>query len=167
MSTPTATPPATARSTKPGRDGRQVEHRFVLEPRAVRDRQREIPGDDERELGAGEERERDREDLEDDRARDRHAHRDVARRDRPETLRRVNPVGLRVERVVQVVRAARGETEAHERDGRVAHGRGLVEHSCGPGCREHEHVLDPLLRPREAQQRAWRGLMPPYGRRVF
>ena len=38
----------------------------MLQPDAVREGEREVAGDDERELGAGEERERDREDFEDD-----------------------------------------------------------------------------------------------------
>ena len=77
----------------------------------------------------------------------------LAGRDRPEALRGVHAVGVDVERVVQVVGAARGEAEADERD-RGVEQRPRVRSST-PGrarCGEHEHVLDPLLRPRQPQR---------------
>ena len=77
----------------------------------------------------------------------RHVHAQLAGRDRAEALGRVEPVGLGVGRVVQEVRAARGEAERHERDEGLEERVAFVEHAGGEWCREHQHVLGPLLGP--------------------
>ena len=138
---------------EPRRDAGEVEHRFVLQPQAVEQRQDEVAADHERELPARGERQRDRRGDQQRTARDRGPRRDLPGRDRAEPLRRVAAVGLDVERVVDVVRAARREAEAHERDRRAEERGRLAEHAGGAGRRDHEDVLHPLLGPRQAHPR--------------
>ena len=135
------------------RDAREVEDGFVLQPEAVQHRLHQVAADDERQLPTGHERQADRRDDQDEAAHDRRAHRDLAGRDRPESFRRVAPVGLDIERVVDVVGAARGEAEADEGDRGAEECRALAQHAGGTRCGDDEHVLHPLLRAGEAHQR--------------
>ncbi len=145
-------------------DTREVENGFVLQPQAVHHRLQQVTADDERQRPAGHERQADRRDDQDDAAHDGRAHRDLTRRDRPEALRRVAPVGFDIERVVDEVGAARGEAEADEHDRGAEEGRGLSQHAGGAGRGDDEHVLHPLLRPREADQSRETAMHRPRGR---
>ena len=138
---------------EPRGDGREVEHRFVLQPDAVRERDHHVAGDDEREVPGRGERERDRDDEQHRAEALRGGHRHLARRDRPQPLLRVHAIGVDVERVVPAVGAARREAEAHERDEGLDDRAAFEQHAGRARRREHEHVLRPLLRPREAEQR--------------
>ena len=151
MSTPTATPPAIGAQHEPGGDGGEVEHRLVLQPEAVRERERDVAGDDERELPARQRTTaRSRRRRGTTAADDRGAH----RRPRPaatgrKRLRGVQAVGVDVERVVQVVGAARGEAEADERDRR---------------CRDSASASVEHARPRRARRARARSSIHCFGR---
>ena len=140
---------------EPGRDGREVEHR--LRASATCCTRSSARGSRRRTSASCQPGERTTArspaTTEHDAADDRGLHRDLAGRDRPEPLGRVAAIGLDVERVVEVVGAARGEAEAHERDRGVWNSAvALGEHAGRARRRDDEHVLDPLLRPRQAQR---------------
>ena len=135
-----------------GCDGREVHHGLVLQPCAVRDGQRGVGGYDQRKAPRRDECKSDRRDEQCHAHELREPDRDGARCDGAVTLRRVRPVGDHVEGVVQVVGAARRETEADERDRALGERLALVEDACGSRRSEDEDVLQPLLRSREPKQ---------------
>ena len=129
------------------RDGDDVEHGDVLEPRAVEHRQRRRRRRRRRRSATGRSRAAtpsaaSEQHRADDLGRARPARR---RRRSGGALRRVGAVGLDVERVVPQVDAAGGEAEGDERQQPSAERRPVVEHAGRAGSGEHEHVLHPLL----------------------
>ena len=72
---------------------------------------------------------------------------EVTGRDRTAALHGMQAVGFGVGGVVHHVRGARSEAERDERDEGLGELIGLGEHTRCCRGREHEDVLDPLLRP--------------------
>ena len=135
------------------RDAREIEHGLVLEPDAVQHGLQQVAADDERELPPGGERERNGSRHEHNAAGERGPHRNLARRDRAPALRGMPAIGVDVERVIEEVGPARGQAEAHERDGRAREGGPFAEHPGRAGRGDDENVLDPLLGSRETNER--------------
>ena len=104
---------------EPGGDRGEVDHRLVLEPHRVREREGEVAGDDRGELAVVDRR-GDGKRQHDEHAGDdaRGAGLEVAGGDRAVALGGVQAVGLVVVGVVEEVDGAGREAEAHERDER-------------------------------------------------
>ncbi len=73
------------------------------------------------------------------------ARRHVARGNRPPRLRRVQPIGLAIDDVVDQVHDARQRAEHHERLDRPHDGRRITEPTAEDQRREDDQVLRPLM----------------------
>ena len=158
ISTPTATPPAIARSTNPAATAPRsstascLSHTLYASGEAdVSERRRSAS------CGRANERQPDRDGCSNDTGDDRAAR----PRSSPDATGRrcfvgCVAVGVDVERVVQVVGAARRPGRSRRTRSRCRRPLAFGEHTRRAGCGDHEHVLQPLLRTCEPQPR--RGL---------
>ena len=133
-------------------DDGDVDHRHVLQPDGVAAGEADVDADHRQELPAHEEGHAHAGDEEEHAHDHREAERHLAGRDRTIPLGGVAAVGLDVGRVVQVVGAARRQAEGHEGQHGVDEHVAVRQDAGRAGCREHEHVLRPLLRAGGAHQ---------------
>ena len=168
-------PPASDTQHEPEGDERDVEEGDLLQLEGVGDVLREVDAGDERERGRDDVRDAEGDADEDEGERPRHPLGNGAARDGAEALDGVHPVRRHVDDVVDGVdgacqeaeRARRGEGPARDAEvERRAHGRLHEDVLVEEHGREDEEVLHPLVRTErldEAAQSSWPPLAAAFG----
>ncbi len=124
----------------------------MLEPQGVAGGQHHVAGSHRRQLPPGGEADEDPGRHQGHAEGPRHGDRDGARRHRPVPLGRVEPIGVHVADVVEVIGAAGRQAEGYEGHQAGDEVVGLAQHAGGPGGGEHQHVLGPLPGPQQPHQ---------------
>ena len=138
-----------------GGHGPEIDDRLMLEPQAVGDGERGVPGDDRGQLSVVDRcGDPDPEDHQEACGPLGEPDADLAAGHRPVSLRGVAAIGFGVERVVQEVGAAHGQAQGDEGDGGTSDLARVREHTGRAGRGDDEEVLQPLPGPGGADEAA-------------